>query len=416
MSTQTEPVSERVPDHQRVADYAVPLAKQARVSLCMLVTDVDAPTGGLQKTSRHLLRELNRRGHRTYICARNYHGLPRHEVQEGTLIHRSPVLSRSLAALNSLIYLIDTLWWLIRHRNQYDVIHCQQMFGATMVGLLAKKMLRKPVTVGLHMSGNELGEVANLHRMPLANFRLRQLRDVDRWVALSREMESEIRTLGVAPEHVVVIPNGVVLPAETASTKGVRERYRAALGLEQYPQVAVFTGRLSWEKGLDTLLEAWKLLRVRHPQIHLLLLGEGVPFRNIEPELRALHQRLGLEDVVHFLGHVSNVGEYLLASDIFILPTRSEGLSVALIEAMAAGTTIVTTDIPANRDIIEDEVTGLLFQPNDIEGLASALARALDEPQLVARLRRNARQRAERDLSVAAMTSRYLEAFSEVAS
>jgi glycosyltransferase involved in cell wall biosynthesis len=381
----------------------------------MLVTDIDAPTGGLQKTSRHLLRELNRRGLKTYVCARNYHGLPRNEVQEGTLIHRSPVLSRSLAALNSLIYLIDALCWLVRHRKQYEVIHCQQMFGAATVGLFAKKLLGKPVTVGLHMSGSELGEVAHIHRMPLAKFRLRQLREVDRWVALSREMEGEVQTLGVLPEQVVVIPNGVVLPVETAFAPGVRERYRAALNLEKYKQVAVFTGRLSWEKGLDTLLEAWKMLQDRHPEAHLLLLGEGVPFRNVEPELRALREQLGLENVVHFLGHVSNVGEYLLASDIFILPTRSEGLSVALVEAMAAGTTIVTTDIPANRDIIETEVTGLLFPPNDARELAAALARVLDEPQLAERLRRNARTRAERDLSVEAMASRYLDAFSEVA-
>jgi glycosyltransferase involved in cell wall biosynthesis len=249
----------------------------------MLVTDIDAPTGGLQKISRHLLRELNRRGLRTYVCTRNYHCLPRNEVQEGTLIHRSPVLSRSLAALNSLIYLLDTLWWLIRHRKQYDVIHCQQMYGATMVGLLAKKLLRKPITVGLHMSGSELGEVAYLQRMPLANFRLRQLRDVDRWVALSREMESEIRTLGVAPEHVVVIPNGVVLPAETASTQGVRGALSRRARIGAVPSGCGLYRALSWEKGLDTLLEAWKLLRERHPQIHLLLLGEGVPYRNIEP-------------------------------------------------------------------------------------------------------------------------------------
>lgn len=380
------------------------------LSVCMLVTDIDAPTGGLQKTSRHLLRELTMRGARTFILARNYHQRAREEVQEGIAIHRSPVLHRALMPLNSLVYLLDALLWLVRNRDKYDVIHCQQMYGPTMVGLLAKKLLGKPVTVGLHMSGGELGEVAILKRMPLANLRLRQLRDVDRFIALSTEMETEIRTLGVAPEKIEIIPNGAVLPQERAFDSAARTRHRAALGLT-HNQIAVFSGRLSWEKGLDTLLHAWKKLNATHPHAHLLILGEGVPHRNVEPELRALHSRLGLEATVHFLGHVSNVGDYLLASDLYVLPTRSEGLSCALIEAMAAGTAIVTTNIPANLDLIEDGETGLLVNTDDADGLAAAISRIFDDETLAARLAGAARAKAERQLSVEAMTTSYANVF-----
>lgn len=382
-------------------------------SICMLVTDFDAATGGLQKTSRQLLGELTRRGASTFVCARNYHARPRVEVQDGITIRRSPVVSRAVPALNSLIYLLDTMFWLVRNRRRYDVIHCQQMYGPAMVGLFAKLLLRKPVLVGLHMSGETLGEVAIARRMPFARFRLRQYREVDRWVALSSEMEREIHTLGVPPEQVVVIPNGAVPPGETAFDPETRRRYRAALGLS-YPQIAVFTGRLSWEKGVDVLLRAWERVHEHRPDAHLLILGEGVPHRNVEPELRALQRSLGLEEVVHFLGHVSNVGEYLLAADISVLPTRSEGLSLALIEAMSAGTAIVTTNIPANLDIVEDGVSGLLVDPDDAEGLAAALTRIFDDPELGMRLGRTARDKAERDLSVESMASRYADVYSSL--
>ncbi|MBW3629133.1 MAG: glycosyltransferase family 4 protein [Gemmatimonadetes bacterium] len=392
--------------HGRSAEGAPP-------AVCMLVTDFDAATGGLQKTSRFLLRGLNGRGGRTYVLARNYHNRPRNEVEDGTVVHRSPVLSRVLPALNSLVYLADALWWLVRNRRHYDVIHCQQMYGPAMVGLIAKKLLRKPVSVGLHMSGETLGEVAIAQRLPLARLRLRQYRGVDRWVALSSEMEREIHTLGVAAKQVTVIPNGTVLPSVAAFDAETRRRHRAALGLA-HPKIAVFSGRLSWEKGLDVLLRAWKLVAERHPQAHLLILGEGVPHRNVEPELRALHRSLGLEEVVHFLGHVSNVGDYLLASDAYVLPTRSEGLSCALVEAMAAGTAIVTTNIPANLDIVQDEATGLLVNTDDPEALAAALGRIFDDPQLGERLGRAARQKAERDLSVESMTSQYAGLYSSI--
>ena len=383
------------------------------LSVCMLVTDIDAATGGLQKTSLHLLRELARRGSKTFICARNYHARARNEVRDGIVIHRAPVVSRSLSALNSLVYLVDTLIWLTLNRKRYDLIHCQQMFGPAMVGLLAKRLLRKPVSVGLHMSGKELGEVAQVQRMPLAKLRLRQLRSVDRWVALSSAMKSEIHTLGVSPEQVVIIPNGAVVPAETAFDDVTRQRYRTALCLT-YQKIAVFSGRLSWEKGLDTLLYAWKRVNEHHPDAHLLILGEGGLSRNVESELRALHRQLGLEEVVHFLGHVSNVGDFLLASDLYVLPTRSEGLSCALIEAMAAGTAIVTTNIPANLDLIEDGVSGSLVRPGDAEGLADAITQTFDIPQQAKRFGRAAREKAERDLSVEAMAVQYSRLFSSL--
>jgi len=382
------------------------------LSVCLLVTDIDSLTGGIQKQSHHLLLELNRRGVGTYVCARNYCGKPRQEIQKGVFIHRSPVISRSLPALNSILYLVDALAWLIRNRKRYQVIHCQQMFGAAMVGLLAKKLLHKPVVVRVTTSG-ELGEVRHLPQMPLAGWRLRQLRGVDGWVALTAAMKGEIHTLGVPSERVSIISNAAEIPVDASFDPVARERYRASLGLSYRPLV-VFSGRLSQEKGLDTLLQAWKLLHSQRPPAHLLLLGEGGAFRNVEAALRALCRDLKLDEVVHFLGHLPNVGEYLLASDVFVLPTRAEGMSNALIEAMAAGMAIVTTDIPANRELFQDEVNALLVRPDDSQGLATAISRLLADPPLARRLGQAAREKAIGDLSVAAMATRYLALYSRL--
>jgi hypothetical protein len=96
------------------------------LAVCMLITNMDSATGGIQIQSRRLLQNLDQRGVRTYVCARNHYHKARKEVLNGTFIQRSPVISGTFPALNSILYLVDALSWLIRNRKRYDVIHCQQ--------------------------------------------------------------------------------------------------------------------------------------------------------------------------------------------------------------------------------------------------------------------------------------------------
>jgi glycosyltransferase involved in cell wall biosynthesis len=375
----------------------------------MLVTDFDAATSGVSRQSHRLLRELNRLGVETFVCTRNYHRRPRNEVQDGAVIHRSPVLGRRFRAVNSLLYLVDALVWMVRNRNRYDVIHCQQMFGAAVVGLVAKSLLGKPVLVRVTTTG-ELGEVRHVRRTPPANLRLRQLRNVDRWVALTHDMQREVLTLDARPQRVCVIPNGVAAPEDAAYRPGVKERRRAQLGIP-FARTALYAGRLSEEKNLDTLLCAWKLLENAFPEAHLLVCGEGGRFRNVAAQLRGLAAQLGIEAKAHFLGHVANPVDYMLASDLFVLPSRTEGMSNSLVEAMAAGAAIVATDIPANRELLVNDVEALLVPPGDAGELAAAVARILGSPETANRLGRAARDKAERELGLDRMALRYLELY-----
>jgi glycosyltransferase involved in cell wall biosynthesis len=383
------------------------------LSVCILLSDVDISTGGIQKNTRTLMRRLEGSGHRAFVLARNYHGMPRTEQRGRVLIRRTPTFGRARVALNSLAYLIDAVVWLVRNRKEYDVVHCQQMFGPTMVGLFARAVTGKPVVVRVTTTGPELGEVANVRRLPFARFRMRQFRNVDAWVALTSAMKRELCQAGFPADRITIIPNASELPERPAYDPSVRAQNRARLGLT-YPRVGVFTGRLCQEKGIDTLLNAWSFLLRDFPDAHLLLLGGGGIFRNVETELRALCKELSLESNVHFLGHVDNVLDYLLAADVFVLPTRTEGLSNSLVEALGAGAAVVTTDIPSNLDIVTDGVNGLLVRPDDPGQLAGAISRVFGSVELAFTLARNARLRAERDLSAGAMVERYLELYRRV--
>ena len=377
----------------------------------MLVTNIDAATGGIQKNSRLLLSEFNKLGIKTYLCTRNYHNLPRNEQIGATFFHRSPVLGRSMA-LNSILYLIDSFFWLTWNRKKYDILHCQQMFGSTMVGIAVSFFIKKPILTRITLSG-ETGEASEIRRLPFTNLRLKLLKYVSKWVVLNKEMKSEIETLGISPEKIKIIYNATEISKESAFLENARKKIRQELKLE-YKKIVIFVGRLSQEKGLDTLITAWRIVRDEYPEAHLLLLGEGGAFRNVEVETKKLVIKLHLEEVVHFLGHINNAKDYILASDVFVLPTKAEGMSNALVEAMAAGIAIVATDIAANREICMNGVNSLLIKPNESELLAKAIIKLFDMPNVAEILAKEAKKFAEENLSIQAMTNKYISLYQEM--
>ena len=376
----------------------------------MLVTNFDAPTGGVQKNSRLLLKELGKRGVGTFACARNYYGLPADELVDETQIHRSPVWGSSLA-VNGILYLIDTFLWLVKNRKRYDVVHCQQMFGPAMAAAVASFLVRKPIIVRVTTVG-DLGEVKHIRQMPLSRIRIQLIRRVSKWVALTQEMANELTTLNIPRDRIKIIYNSTEIPIDTAFDNEAKTSLIKEIRLTD-EKIGVFLGRLSEEKNLDVLIEAWKSVMEKYPDARLLLIGAGGDFRNVETALRKQVENLGLSNNVHFLGHVANAKDYVLASDVFVLPSRSEGMSNALVEALACGAAIVATDIPANSEICEDGINSLLIPVGDSVALSRAIIRLFDTPELARRLAAQARAKAEQELTVDKMVCAYLDVYRE---
>lgn len=132
------------------------------------------------------------------------------------------------------------------------------------------------------------------------------------------------------------------------------------------------------EKGLDVLLRAFALLAPTHPGAALLLLGGGP----CETDLRALASSLGIAAQCHFVAPVADTLPWLRSVDVFILPTRSEALSNALLEAMAAGLPAVASDVGGNPEIISNGSNGFLFPSGDHQALASILKQLFDDAPL----------------------------------
>ena len=194
-------------------------------------------------------------------------------------------------------------------------------------------------------------------------------------------------------QKIRVVRNGVSLSGAPAGA------VRKELGLSEGDVVGLFLGRLVPNKNVASLLKASALLSGNTQGFVLLIAGSGP----VQAELSALASELGIAGQVHFLGERRDAAAVLDASSFLVLPSRKEGMSNVILEAMTAGRPVVASDIPSNREIVTHDVTGLLYQSGNEAALAAALRRMIDDGQLRSRLGAAGRERAAREFSSAAM-------------
>jgi glycosyltransferase involved in cell wall biosynthesis len=221
-------------------------------------------------------------------------------------------------------------------------------------------------------------------------------------VATNDQVKEELLANGFRPEQIARIPNGVETQAFA-----VKRDYRL-----HDPIRLIFVGRLSAQKGVDVLLCGLQLMRRHWPDVRweLSILGTGGLRRNLE----RLAERLGLSTVVTFCGKVEDVPARLGESDIFVLPSRAEGMSNALLEAMASGLPCIATHVPGNRALIQDGRNGLLVMPDNPDKLAKAIERTVRDEQFRTSLGRAARDSIENNYALATVADRYIELYGQL--
>jgi len=225
------------------------------------------------------------------------------------------------------------------------------------------------------------GWIRNNGRQELmARSALQLCRRFDGVQVVSQRLLDELPRSVVRRQFADVVHNAIVL-ADYASG-GHRTPVRRSLGLPDGALLLGVVGRLSLEKGCHEMLDAFAVVAAAEPRVHLALIGEG-------PLRAALESRVAAADWggrVHFTGHQSPVQPFYEAIDMLVSPSRTEGLSNAILEALVFERPVVATRVGGNPEIIEGGVSGLFVPAEDPGALAAAILRVVREPSLHASL------------------------------
>ena len=342
----------------------------ADLRVAMLIQAYAPHVGGAERQLQSLLPRLRDRGIEGRVFTRSLPGTVARETIDGTLVERMAAPSWAGKTGRSLMFVAGSLASLRRWRPH--LVHAHELLSPTTAALLGKATMGTPVVAKV-LRGGELGDVAKLESSFHGRLRLRAIaRMVDAFAVISEEIDLELERAGVPSARRHAIPNGVDVERFRPLSPQSRVEARAARGISDDRPIALYAGRLVPEKGLHHLLAAWKVVSDRHPHARLWVAGDG-------PDRGRLQDR-AIESV-EFLGWVEEIESILPLADVFVLPSDTEGLSNAMLEAMAAEVPVIASAVGAAEDLLSSGgCRGLLVPPRDPRSLADALDELLSRP------------------------------------
>ncbi len=418
----------------------------SKTRICIVISTFYPLVGGAETQVLAQGRRLRERGcDARVVTLRHKKSWPAQDTVEGVpvlrvaggLLNGRERLPKTLQQLLYTLALIVLGWTLWRLRRQYDVIHVHQLSLLTLPAALASRLTGKPMLVTLHSASSgkttEEDGPASLIAGPL-DPALPWLR-IDRQSWTDGDLESLIRLgpPGLASArfllrsvhapivilssrmklylagHDFLLPGIHIIP-NSVDIERFRPLCEADGECEQRARTVVCVSKLRYEKGIDVLLQAWRLVQQQMPEAQLLIVGSGP----LQQTLTRMAQALGVTASVEFAGLQSDVPAQLHRGAIAVLPSRWEGMPSAVLEAMACGLPCVATRVSGSEDIIEPGVNGLLVEPEDYEDMARALLTLLRDPARARQYGQAARATIENQYSLDHIIDGYINLYQKM--
>jgi glycosyltransferase involved in cell wall biosynthesis len=369
--------------------------------------------GGLQ--CRAVANLLKGRAVVTVLTTATDSSLPSGELVDGIPVRRVPVnrhnrwssLAASAGLLRELVSLVPAV----------DVVHIQGYSTKNILATAVAKVTGRPVMVHLQTS---------LHDEPETVRRLGSLAwwafsSADYYLSVSRGLAQKYLAAGLPADRIREVPNGVDAVRFSPASLAERVELRQRLDLPADGKVVLFVGVVSPDKQPHILLDAW-IRTQRDPALAstLVLVGATDPTLfelggRLIDQLRATAAASGFGDRVVFVPPTNQIQDYFRAADMYVMPSKREGMPIALLEAMACGLPCVASRLPGATDtMVDDGVNGRLAEPGDIDGFAAAIGGLLADPATASRMGAAARRTVEDRYTMERVADMWLDAYQHV--
>lgn len=339
----------------------------------------------------HWAKNINKNMYRVTLI---FYGLTKYDIERTKALEKYGIEVIFMPELSELkiLYLpaICKLVKILKAKNA-TILHTI-FIQADIIGTIAARMAKVPYKVSSLEGGlipsHALAWKKIIYRLVYPIIKNK----INRFIAISKKTGSDlVRDFKVNPEKIIVIHNGV--ETERFPWQKSLEVFKERL-MQKEPVLGYF-GVIGYSKGVDSLIEAAPLVFERFPKAKLLIVGEGPDKVLIQRRL----QELGLESKVEFKTWVGDITEIMLDFDIFVLPSKAEGMPWAVLEAMASAKPVVATSVGGIPEVVVNGKTGILLSNSKPESIAQAVISLLANPEKTLNMGLLARKRIEENFT-----------------
>lgn len=310
---------------------------------------------------------------------------------------RRDIKKKYLTRVQRFLWAIKLLWFITKNKHQYDILHVHMLlWGGLLIAPWARFIGKFAVYESVLEGADNPSSIKN---QKFGNVMLWCLRHFSKIIAISEPLAKDYKTFEIP---VIKIPNSVDTSVFSPAKSNLeKKRFRKDLDLPEQAQILLFVGSIKYRKGVDILIEMFLKMAEKRPALFLLAIGpkslseSGSLDMGYVKDLYALLESSMMMERVKFIGMVkdkSELAKYYKIADIFVFPTRHEGLGNVVLEAASSQLPIVVTSLPEIEEIVQDKSNGLFVPRNDVNGFIEAVSSLLDDFSFAERLSKNARE------------------------
>ncbi len=377
------------------------MTKNKHINVLMVVANYPYPiVGGLEKQAHELSKLLiNKNIKITILSGKFAPSQNRYELIDNVPVHRLTWPESRIIRYSILPFRL--LYFFLKNKNDFDIVHLHTLSWLSIYALLVAKVLNKYTVLKLANVG-EFG-LTGLSNSFLGALKLRIVKMSDTLVSMSHISKQEAIDIGYPVGRVFMTPNGISLNSDLTKIYSHKSDICTV----------VFVGRLDYQKNLESFLYVWNKIKLNIAQDTVLeIWGDG----KLRKKLEALSETLNLYDSIIFRGSVTSVQSKLKKVDIFVLPSLAEGNSNAILEAMAVGLPVISTNVGGTLMQVGCEGAKYISEPNDDLELYLNLKNMIEDGELRIRIGKAMYSRVDKYFKMDTIADGYISMYSYLVS